>query len=278
MPSRWCRDGCGVEIAVVSSGSSSCPSTSVGSVWDNHDGCYSTDTSLSSLSGDILEAVPWTTPLEAATVDPFGDAEPWNVDAIADAVSSPISSLEEHRSLSGPDTPPSYLSNIPIEAVDPELRDVHPFSISSLPATADSVEDAYGSIPTITPGHVESPVMQPLCDSQPVAIDAKRGIWEAKVLLAKWKRGKTTWYLVKWKGFINEANTWEKRKDISPELVKEFEAAYQGNHSGVRLLRKRVLRGRVEYLVEWKGRPESENSWEKDVTVSRERIMEYEAS
>jgi hypothetical protein len=53
---------------------------------------------------------------------------------------------------------------------------------------------------------------------------------------------------------------WEKRKDISPELVKEFKAAYQGNHSGVRLLRKRVLRGRVEYLVEWKGRPESENS------------------
>jgi hypothetical protein len=97
--------------------------------------------------------------LEAATVDPFGDAEPWNVDAIADAVSSPISSLEEHRSLSGPDTPPSYLSNIPIEAVDPELRDVHPFSISSLPATADSIEDAYGSIPTITPRHVESPVI-----------------------------------------------------------------------------------------------------------------------
>ena len=26
------------------------------------------------------------------------------------------------------------------------------------------------------------------------------------------------------------------------------------------------------------GRPESENSWEKEATVSRERMMEYEAS
>jgi Chromo (CHRromatin Organisation MOdifier) domain len=83
---------------------------------------------------------------------------------------------------------------------------------------------------------------------------------------------------VKWKGFPHEGNTWEKRKDISPELVKEFEATYQGNYSGVRLLKKRVLRGKVEYLVEWKGRPESENSWEKEATVSRERIMEYKAS
>jgi hypothetical protein len=276
----------GVEMAAVSSGSSSRRSTPVGSVWDNHDDCYSTDTSLSSLSDDILEAVPqigedcrspWTTPLEAATVDLLGDSEPWNFDAIADAISSPIESQEDWI-LSGPDTHPSYLSSIPMELVDPELRDALPSSTSSLPAIADSVEVAHGSIPTTIPGHIESSVIQPLCDSQPVAIDAKRGIWEAEALLAKWKRGKTTWYLVKWKGFPHEGNTWEKRKDISPELVKEFEATYQGNHSGVRLLKKRVLRGRVDYLVEWKGRPESENSWEKDATVSRERIMEFEAS
>jgi hypothetical protein len=275
-----------VEMAVVSSGSSSRRSTPVGSVWDNHDDCYSTDTSLSSLSNDILEAVPqtgedchspWTTPLEAATVGLLGDSEPWNFEAIADAISSPVESQEDWI-LSGPDTPPSYLSSIPMELVDPELRDALPSSTSSLPATANSVEDAHRSIPTTTPGHIESSVIQPLCDSQTVAIDAKGGIWEAEALLAKWKRGNTTWYLVKWKGFPHEGNTWEKRKDISPELVQEFEATYQGNHSGVRLLKKRVLRRRVEYLVEWKGRPESENSWEKEATVSRERIMEFEAS
>ncbi|TAQ83756.1 hypothetical protein B7494_g7916 [Chlorociboria aeruginascens] len=208
----------GVEMAVVSSGSSSRRSTPVGSVWDNHDDCYSTDTSLSSLSDNILEAVPqagedcrspWTTPLEAATVDLLGDSEPWNFDAIADAISSPIESQEDWI-LSGPDTPPSYLSSIPMELVDPELRDALPSSTSSLPATADSVEDAHGSIPITTPGRIESSVIQPLCDSQPVAIDAKGGIWEAEALLAKWKRGKTTWYLVKWRGFPHEGNTWEK--------------------------------------------------------------------
>jgi hypothetical protein len=47
-----------VEIVVESSGSLSRRSTLVGSVWDNHDDCYSTDTSLSSLLDDILEAVP----------------------------------------------------------------------------------------------------------------------------------------------------------------------------------------------------------------------------
>ncbi|KAH6701251.1 hypothetical protein BKA61DRAFT_661526 [Leptodontidium sp. MPI-SDFR-AT-0119] len=165
-----------------------------------------------------------------------------------------------------------------MELVDPELRDALSSSTSSLPATADSVEDAHGSIPTTSPGRLESSVIQPLCGSQPVAIDAERGIWEAEALLAKWKRGNTTWYLVKWKGFPHEGNTWQKRKDISPEVVEGFEATYQGNHLGVRLLKKRVLRRRVEYLVEWKGRPESENSWEKEATVSRERIMEFEAS
>ena len=48
---------------------------------------------------------------------------------------------------------------------------------------------------------------------QPVAIDAKRGIWEVEALLAKWKHSKTAWYLVKWKGFQHGENTWRKRKD-----------------------------------------------------------------
>jgi len=276
----------GIELVAVSSGCSSRRSTPVGGVWDNHGDCYSTDTSLSSLSDDILEAAPqagedcrslWTTPFEAATVDHHGDSEPWNFDTIADTISSPISSQEDWM-LSGPDTPPSYPSSIPMDLVDPELRNALPSSTSSPPAFASSVEDVHGSIPTTTPGHRESSVIQPLCSSQPVAIDAERGIWEAEALLAKWKRGNTTWYLVKWKGFPHEGNTWQKRKDISPEVIEGFEATYQGNHLGVRLLKKRVLHRRVEYLVEWKGRPESETSWEKEATISCERIMEFEAS
>jgi hypothetical protein len=45
-----------------------------------------------------------------------------------------------------------------------------------------------------------------------------------------------------------------------------------------RLLKKRVRKTKVEYFVEWKGRPKKENSWEKEATISRERITEFEAS
>ncbi|PVH69469.1 hypothetical protein DL98DRAFT_541599 [Cadophora sp. DSE1049] len=107
-------------------------------------------------------------------------------------------------------------------------------------------------------------------------IDAE--ICEVEALLAKWKQGKTNWYLVKWEGFLDGENMWVKKDGIDLELVKEFESTYQGNHLGVRLLKKRVRRGKVEYLVEWKGRPKRENSWEKEATISRERIIEFEAS
>jgi hypothetical protein len=45
---------------------------------------------------------------------------------------------------------------------------------------------------------------------QPVAIDAEEDIWETGMLLAKWTKGRTTWYLVKWKGFNDSFNKWEK--------------------------------------------------------------------
>jgi hypothetical protein len=210
-----------IEMAVVSSGSSSCRSIPNGSVWDKYDDCYSIDISLSSLLDDILEAVPetgedchppWTTPPEATTVELFGDAKPWNLDANADTISSLLSSREEDWSLSGPDTPLSHLSSVPRELVDPALQDALPSSASSLLASTDSVEDAHGSIPTTRPGHIESTVTQPLYGSQgvggqPVVIDAGRGIWEAEALLAKRKQGKTIWYLVKWKGFPHGDNT-----------------------------------------------------------------------
>jgi hypothetical protein len=49
-------------------------------------------------------------------------------------------------------------------------------------------------------------------------------------------------------------------------------------HLGVeRLLRKRTRRGRFEYFVKWKGRPDRENSWEKEANISRMRVMEFEA-
>lgn len=67
---------------------------------------------------------------------------------------------------------------------------------------------------------------------------------------------------------------------ISAELVRKFEEDYRdcrGNHLGVELLDKRLHHGKVEYYVRWKGRPNSENSWEKESTISLKRIREFEA-
>jgi len=38
---------------------------------------------------------------------------------------------------------------------------------------------------------------------QPVAIDAEEDTWEIEMLLAKWTKSRTTWYLVMWKGFVD---------------------------------------------------------------------------
>ncbi|KFX94497.1 hypothetical protein O988_06272, partial [Pseudogymnoascus sp. VKM F-3808] len=160
------------------------------------------------------------------------------------------------------------------------LQDALPSSTSILPATADLTEDAHGNILSITPGNIESTEVQPLRSSQGVesnlvAINATEGRWEVEALLAKSKVGNVIWYLVKWAGFQDGDNTWQKRDDISTGLINDFEANYQGNYLGVQLLKKRERRGRNEYFVEWKGRPEAENSWEKENTIHCERIIEF---
>ena len=113
------------------------------------------------------------------------------------------------------------------------------------------------------------------------AIDEEEDIWEVEALLARWKQGRRVVYLVKWKGFPDEANTWQKRADINAEMAEEFDAVYLeqgGNHEGVELLNKRLRQGKVEYLVRWKGRPSSENSWEKASTISHKRVREFDCA
>jgi hypothetical protein len=44
----------------------------------------------------------------------------------------------------------------------------------------------------------------------------------------------------------------------------------------VELLDNRIRGGRVEYLIRWKGRPDSEYSCEKASAISCERVNEFE--
>jgi hypothetical protein len=149
-----------------------------------------------------------------------------------------------------------YPSGFSMELLDPQLRDALPSTLI-LRATTDSDKAAHGSI--LSTGNKEHRAAQPRCSSQGVesdlvAIDATEGRWEVEALLAKSKLGNVIWYLVKWAGFRDEDNTWQKRDDISSDLTSDFEASYRGNYLGVHLLKKRERRGRIEYFVEWKGR------------------------
>ncbi len=86
--------------------------------------------------------------------------------------------------------PSGFSMNLP----DPQLQDALPSSTLILPATADSTEDAHGSILSTTPGNTESTEAQPLRSSQGVesnlvAIDATEGAWEVEELLSKSKVG-----------------------------------------------------------------------------------------
>ena len=67
--------------------------------------------------------------------------------------------------MSSHNIPLSNLSSVPIELIDPELRDTLSSFILSILATADSVKDAHESIPTTILGYIESSVIQPHSDS-----------------------------------------------------------------------------------------------------------------
>lgn len=82
-----------------------------------------------------------------------------------------------------------------------------------------------------------------------------------------------------WEGFEDQYNTWEPIKNIGSKLLADFNERYLedgGNYLGVKLLDKRISRGKVKYLVRWRGRPESENSWENEEIISCMRRRDFE--
>ena len=62
---------------------------------------------------------------------------------------------------------------------------------------------------------------------QLVVIDRKEEYKVEKILNKRKVQGKNR-FLVQWKGYIAEANTWEERENLenTKELVKEFEREY----------------------------------------------------
>ena len=103
-------------------------------------------------------------------------------------------------------------------------------------------------------------------------------------------------YLVKWKGFGNEQNTWESRQRIPSKLIESFEEEQRiknqslqtgpnGNQNELeeklyvieKLLEKRYLWNiRCQYLVKWKGYGNEHNTWEPKASLPRKVVNRFE--
>lgn len=66
-------------------------------------------------------------------------------------------------------------------------------------------------------------VKEPDLDRLPAA-DLEDDQWEAERRIAKQHTGRPVKYLVKWLGYPNSENTWEKGNDIDTEIAMAFEA------------------------------------------------------
>ena len=91
----------------------------------------------------------------------------------------------------------------------------------------------------------------------PVIIEGEKE-WEVERILNKWKDK----YLVQWKKFTAESNTWEERENLgnAKEAIKEFEKEYRWDMEDVKkqereeeMFKREDLPGRftAKKLFEW---------------------------
>lgn len=179
--------------------------------------------------------------------------------------------------------PPSR-SSVPSSLIDPALVGYGDQFRSSLPLSASDGRTAdSGRAPIIAseaPGTPDTPLVPEKQAGPGVNMPAqeREDEWPVESLLAKWKNGKSVFYLVKWKGFGDEENSWVSNKDIGREAVAVFESTFKGNDTGIEILDKRLVRNKRQYYVSWRGRPLNESSWESVESISRSRVEAFEDS
>jgi len=111
--------------------------------------------------------------------------------------------------------------------------------------------------------------------------------WERIVDKRVQRNGKIQ-YLVKWKGWDEDDNTWEVVSNInSKKLIEDYnkehpetseeEESSEEDYEVEAIVDKRKRRGKIQYLVKWKGWDEKDNTWEVQSNINcKELIEEFE--
>merc|ERR1712223_557941 len=104
-----------------------------------------------------------------------------------------------------------------------------------------------------------------------------------EVLDKRTKRGKVQ-YLIKWKGWGSDDNTWEDETNLNCDnLIKAFNKKSEKKESDndsdeefvvEKVLDKRTNKGKVQYHIKWKGYSNDDNTWEEVDTLDCKKLIE----
>merc|ERR1712223_344046 len=104
-----------------------------------------------------------------------------------------------------------------------------------------------------------------------------------EVLDKRTKRGKVQ-YLIKWKGWGSDDNTWEDETNLNCDnLIKAFNKKSEKKESDndsdeefvvEKVLDKRTNKGKVQYHIKWKGYSNDDNTWEEVETLDCKKLIE----
>ncbi|KAK5188900.1 hypothetical protein LTR47_010867 [Exophiala xenobiotica] len=242
----------GIQTLSVISSSTSRRASQADSVWDAGDDCFSIDSSLSSLSSGLFEAMPetrkdcpspWATPSEAAAV-----TMPIDPEIIRQSRPAPhfdqievvdLTNVFDKSACLIKITGDSSIDDLDVSDVQGTTQDEFSSLDLTLGANTKVSAEVGGdcemlvsnpSPPTAVPPRAEvvqsHTCIQDLSYSRPAAIDPEDNQWKIEKLLGKRQIRRQVQYLVKWFGYPDNESTWEPPENVHPDDVAEFDALH----------------------------------------------------